>query len=193
MANGKPLRREPMTPERETREMGAPGAAGRFARVPRERDRITMPRLTINNMPVEVEPGTTILEAANRIGIKIPTMCYLAGVQCLGACRVCLVELKGSNALVASCSMPVQEGMEVLTNTARVRDARRTVVGLMLSEHDGDCQTCERNKDCELQTLAYELNIRETRYPAREHTRTLTRRAPRWCATTASVSSVAGV
>ncbi|HPS02508.1 MAG TPA: NADH-dependent [FeFe] hydrogenase, group A6 [Candidatus Sumerlaeota bacterium] len=124
-----------------------------------------MPKLTINNMPVEVEPGATILEAANQIGIKIPTMCYLAGVQCLGACRVCLVEVKGSNLLVASCSMPVQEGMEVLTNTRRVRDARRTVVGLMLSEHDGDCQTCERNKDCELQTLAYELNIRETRYP----------------------------
>jgi len=120
--------------------------------------------LTINNVPVEVPQGTTILAAAGRAGIKIPTLCYVEGLQAIGACRVCVVEIEGAQNLAASCSMPVAEGMRVRTNSARVRAARRTVVELMLSEHNGDCQTCDRNEDCELQALAAELGVREIPY-----------------------------
>ncbi len=123
-----------------------------------------MIRLTINNTPVEVPEGTTILAAAAKIGIKIPTLCYLEGLQTIGACRVCVVELEGSQNLSASCSTPVAQGMKVRTNTRRVREARRLVVELLLSEHDGDCQTCDRREDCELQALAAELGIHTITY-----------------------------
>jgi NADP-reducing hydrogenase subunit HndD len=118
-----------------------------------------MPSLTIDNVPVTVAEGTTILNAAKAANVNIPTLCYLEGVQAIGACRVCVVEVEGARSLVASCVAPVSEGMRVRTNTKRVREARRTVVELLLSEHDGDCPTCDRNNDCELQTLAYELGV----------------------------------
>ncbi len=123
-----------------------------------------MPKLTINNIPVEVPEGTTILAASRQAGVKIPTLCYVEGLKAIGACRVCVVELEGARNLVASCSMPVAEGMKVLTNSRRVREARRAVVELLLSEHNGECQTCDRNEDCELQALAAELGIREISY-----------------------------
>ena len=123
-----------------------------------------MPELTINNIPVSVDDGATVLQACRQAGINIPTMCYLEGVQCLGACRVCLVEIEGARTLMASCSTPANDGMVVHTNTRRVRDARRTVVELLLSEHAGDCQTCLRSKNCELQTLAYEMGINSQTY-----------------------------
>jgi iron-only hydrogenase group A len=107
----------------------------------------------------------TILEAARSLGKRIPTLCYLEGVQAIGACRVCLVEVEGAKTLIASCVMPASDGMKVFTNTKRVRDARRLVVDLLLSAHDGNCQTCERNDDCELQALARELDIKEITYP----------------------------
>lgn len=121
--------------------------------------------LTIDNIALEVPEGTTILEAAQKAGIHIPTLCYLKDVQAIGACRACLVEVEGARTLVASCVMPVSDGMKVYTNTARVRNARRTVVELLLSEHVGECQTCDRNNDCELQAVARELGIREVTYP----------------------------
>ena len=124
-----------------------------------------MPTLSLNDIRVEVPEGTTILEAAQRVGVRIPTLCYLEGVQAIGACRVCLVEVERAKTLMPSCVTPVTNGMKVLTNTRRVREARRTVVELLLSDHDGDCQTCERNDDCELQALARELGIREVSYP----------------------------
>jgi len=119
-----------------------------------------MIKLTVNNVPVEVPKGTTILNAAKKAGIRIPTLCYLEGLPAIGACRVCIVEIEGVYALAASCSMPVAEGMKVLTNSRRVREARRMVVELLLSEHNGECQTCDRREDCELQSLAAELGIR---------------------------------
>jgi NADP-reducing hydrogenase subunit HndD len=129
-----------------------------------------MPKLSINNMTVEVPDGATVLEAARKAGVHIPTLCYMENLQAIGACRVCLVEIEGSRDLAASCVMPASEGMKVFTNSPRVRKARRTVVELLLSEHDGDCQTCNRNDNCELQTVARELGIREIRYPgARSH------------------------
>ncbi len=123
-----------------------------------------MVQLTINHTTVEVPEGTTILNAANQIGIKIPTLCYVERLQAPGACRACVVELEGVQNLAASCSMPVAEGMKVLTNSRRVRNARRMVVELLLSEHNGECQTCDRREDCELQALSSELGIREVSY-----------------------------
>lgn len=118
----------------------------------------------INNTKVEVEEGTTILHAANKVGVKIPTLCYVEGKDPRGACRVCVVEVEGARTLVASCCTPVANNMKVLTNTKRARQARRSVVELLLSEHDGDCKTCQRNDDCQLQELARELGIDDVRY-----------------------------
>ncbi len=123
-----------------------------------------MPRLTVDNVTVDVDTGTTILKAAQQAGVRIPTLCYLENVQAIGACRVCLVEVEGARNLMASCVTPVQEGMCVHTNSKRAREARRTVVELLLSNHEGDCQSCERNGDCELQALARDLGIRELPY-----------------------------
>ncbi len=123
-----------------------------------------MPTLTVDNTDVTVPEGTTLLNAARQVGIRIPTLCHLEGLQAIGACRVCLVEVEGARTLVASCVTPAADGMKVHTNTRRVRDARRTVVDLLLSAHDGDCQTCDRNDDCELQAIARELGIREVTY-----------------------------
>jgi len=123
-----------------------------------------MPKLTIDGIGVEVAPKTTILQAAAQVGIRIPTLCYLEGLQAIGACRVCVVEVAGAKTLMASCVTPAEDEMVVQTNTKRVREARRTVVELLLSEHDGDCQTCARNNDCELQSLAHELGIETVRY-----------------------------
>lgn len=123
-----------------------------------------MPKINIDDKTIEVAEGTSVLNAAKQAGIRIPTLCYLENVSAIGACRVCLVEVEGARNLAASCALPVNDGMKVRTNTKRVRDARRTVVELLLSEHDGDCQICDRNNDCELQSLAYELGIKKIRY-----------------------------
>jgi len=123
-----------------------------------------MPTCTIDTVSVTVPDGTMVLDAAKKAGVVIPALCFLEGFEPLGACRVCMVEVEGAKSLVAACSFPVGESMKVSTNTRRVREARRTVVELLLSEHDGNCQTCERNEDCELQRLAYDLGIRTLRY-----------------------------
>jgi len=119
--------------------------------------------LSINNINVEVPEGTTVLEAAKKVGINIPTLCHFEGKKPLGACRVCLVEIEGGRALAASCSTPVTNGMKVFTNTKRARLARKTVVELLLSEHNGECKTCDRNNDCELQNLAFQMGIEDIR------------------------------
>ncbi len=123
-----------------------------------------MVTLTINNLNVEVPEGTMIVDAAKSMGINIPTLCHFQGREPLGACRVCLVEIEGGKALAASCATPVREGMKVLTNSRRARQARKTVVELLLSEHNGECKTCDRNDDCELQTLAYNMGIDEIKH-----------------------------
>ena len=130
-----------------------------------------MPKLTIDNAGVEVPWGTTILNAARTVGIRIPSLCYLEGVHVVGGCRVCLVEVEGARTLAAACSMPVAEGMKVRTNTPRVRAARRMVVELLLSDHGGECQTCVRSNDCELQTVARDLDVRELHFTGAQHQR----------------------
>jgi len=130
-----------------------------------------MPKLTIDNAGVEVPSGTTILNAARSVGIRIPSLCYLEGVHVVGGCRVCLVEVAGARTLTASCSTPVAEGMKVRTNIPRVRAARRMVVELLLSDHGGDCQTCVRSNDCELQAVARDLDVRELHFTGAQHQR----------------------
>jgi NADH-quinone oxidoreductase subunit G/NADP-reducing hydrogenase subunit HndD len=123
-----------------------------------------MMTLTIDGRKVEVEEGSTILEAALKANIHIPTLCYLPEVQAIGACRVCLVEVEGNKALQASCMAPATNGMIVNTNTERVRKARRFSVEMLLSNHPFECLTCAKNLNCELQNLASELQIREVRF-----------------------------
>ena len=115
--------------------------------------------LKVNNIPVTVEEGTTILDAARKLNFHIPTLCYHEDLTVAGNCRVCLVEVAGSRSLAASCATPVSEGMEVLTNSKNVRSARKNVVELLLSEHNADCTKCFKNGHCELQTLSSEYQI----------------------------------
>ena len=118
-----------------------------------------MVNLTIDHIPVTVPEGTTILDAARSAGIHIPSLCYLRGVNEIGACRVCVVELVGMDRLVPACNNVVEEGMEVLTSSPKVRETRRINVELLLSQHDCHCATCVRSGNCSLQTIANDLNI----------------------------------
>ena len=120
--------------------------------------------LTIDGRDVEVEEGATILDAALKASIHIPTLCYLPEVQAIGACRVCLVEIEGNRNLQAACVSPAAVGQKVFTNTEKVRKARRFTVEMLLSNHPFECLTCPRNLKCELQDLATELGIREVRF-----------------------------
>lgn len=120
-----------------------------------------MVKLTIDNIEIEVNKGTTILEAAKQAGIKIPTLCYLKGLNEIGACRVCLVEIVGRETLAASCNTLVEEGMQIYTNSKKVMNARRTNVELILSQHDYRCATCVKSGNCSLQKLANDLDILE--------------------------------
>lgn len=125
---------------------------------------MNMVNLTIDGVSVSVPSTYTVLEAARRAGIKIPTLCYLKGVNEAGACRVCLVEIEKARALAAACVMPVSEGMIVHTNSAKVRATRKSTLEMILSDHNRDCLACVRNRNCELQTLADEYAIRSITY-----------------------------
>ncbi len=115
--------------------------------------------IKINGKELSVPASYTVLEAARLANIDIPTLCYLKGVNQIGACRMCVVEIKGARSLQAACVYPVSEGMEVSTNSALVRESRKTTLQLILSNHDKKCLTCVRNRNCELQTLSDELGI----------------------------------
>ncbi len=123
-----------------------------------------MVNLTINGKKVQALQGSTVLEAARANGIYIPTLCYHPDLKPEGACRLCMVEASGARTLVASCVYPVAEGMEVKTNTAKVRAARRTIVELLLANHPKDCLSCQKNGDCELQKIAADLGLRKIRF-----------------------------
>ena len=118
-----------------------------------------MVNVTINGKAVSVQEGATILEAARQSGIHIPTLCYLKDLNEVGACRVCVVEVKGNDKLSAACNTVVEEGMVVRTDTPRVRAARRTNVQLILSQHNVACTTCPRGGNCSLQDVARDLNL----------------------------------
>lgn len=120
--------------------------------------------LSIDGRKVTVPEGTTVIEAARQAGIKIPSLCYLKGINEIGACRVCLVEIEGARGLQTSCTTRISEGMVVRTNTQLAREARRTVLELIISNHPFDCLKCVRSGGCELQQLAQDMGIREIRY-----------------------------
>lgn len=123
-----------------------------------------MVNVTIDGHKVSVPEEYTVLEAAQKAGIDIPTLCYLKEINKIGACRVCLVEIKGGKGLQASCVYPVREGLEVFTNTPAVREARKAVVELLISNHPQDCLKCSRSQNCELQALAKKLGITDIRF-----------------------------
>ena len=119
-----------------------------------------MVNLKINNVPCQAPEGSTILEAAHAVGITIPTLCYLKEIKRVnGACRVCVVEVKGAKNLLPACVYPVSEGMEVFTNTKRVQNARKMNLELILSIHNQDCMSCVRNGDCELLRLCKQYGV----------------------------------
>ncbi|MBQ6614206.1 MAG: iron hydrogenase small subunit [Clostridia bacterium] len=126
-----------------------------------------MVNLIIDGRSVSVTEGTTILDAAKKIGINIPTLCYFEKLNEIGACRVCVCEVKGADKLVAACNTVVSEGIEVYTNSARVRAARKVNVELLLSAHNCNCVACVRSGNCALQTLANDLNIRTVPYESK--------------------------
>ena len=119
----------------------------------------------LNGKETAFTPGQTILEAARNVGVTIPTLCHLKGSTATGACRVCLVDVKGARTLMASCSTPVTPGMEVTTNNERVLKTRKLIVELLLSSGHHDCIVCEANGNCRLQDLAYECKITELKFP----------------------------
>ena len=121
-------------------------------------------KVFINGQEVQCPSTATILEAAQIAGIEIPTLCFLKKINAIGACRICMVEVKGARTLVAACVYPVNEGMEIFTNTPAVRDSRKMTLELILSNHRKDCLTCVRNLNCELQKLATEFCVDGVRY-----------------------------
>ena len=125
-----------------------------------------MVTLKINGISVTVPEDYTILQAAKEINVEIPSLCYLKDVNCIGSCRVCVVELveRGRSRLVASCVYPVAEGMEVYTNTPAVRKSRKTTLELILSTHNKKCLSCARSTNCELQKLSYEYGVDEDKF-----------------------------
>ena len=123
-----------------------------------------MIHLTINGKNVEVEEGSTILEAARKINIDIPTLCFLKDVNEVGDCRMCVVEVEGRRGFATACIQKVEEGMVVKTSTPAVIEARRVVLDLILSNHDRECLTCTRNGNCELQRLAQQFYVDDIRF-----------------------------
>ena len=124
-----------------------------------------MVKVTINGVAIEVQEGSTIMEAAKAAGSPVPSLCFWKGLNEIGACRVCVVEVEGVDRLVTACDEPVHDGMVVYTNSPRVRAARRTNLRLILSQHDCQCAFCTRNGNCSLQKLAMDANLLYIPYP----------------------------
>ncbi len=121
-----------------------------------------MVNIKINGADYSVAEGSTILEACRSAGIKIPTLCYLKDINAIGACRICVVEVKGARSMVAACVYPVNEGMEIFTNTPKVIESRKTTLELILSNHKKECLSCVRSGSCELQELCNEYGVEES-------------------------------
>ncbi len=123
--------------------------------------------LKINNIDIAIEEGSTILQAAQEAGVVIPTLCHLDGVSDVGACRLCLVEVKGTQKLLPACVTAVSEGMEVQTNTAKLQDYRRMTVELLFAEGNHVCSVCVANGNCELQDMAIAVGMDHSRFSYR--------------------------
>ena len=137
----------------------------------------------IDGEQVAVPEGATVMEAAEQtLGIRIPRLCHHPDLSLQGSCRVCIVEVKGIDFFMASCSVQVWEGMEIVTNSPEIRQARRDIVELLIDNHPRACQTCERDGNCELQNLAYAMGVRERlfagerkRFPIEDSSRSVVR------------------
>ncbi len=125
--------------------------------------------IEVNNKTIIARRGETILEALERNGIKVPTLCHMPGLNPSGSCRMCVVEVEGKPNLITACSYPVEEWMKIKTHSPRVVNARKTNVELLLSNHPDDCLYCERNGNCELQNFAEQLNVRERRFVGKKN------------------------
>ena len=123
-----------------------------------------MVNIKINGKDLTVPAGISILEAARYAGIEIPTLCFLREINEIGACRMCMVEVKGARSLVTACVYPVNEGMEIFTNTEKVRKSRKHTLELILSTHNKNCLTCLRSGNCELQALCKEFGVKDADY-----------------------------
>ena len=121
-----------------------------------------MINVKINGRDYSVPKNATVLEAAKIAGVDIPTLCYLKDINEIGACRLCLVEVKGARGLVTACVYPVNEGMEIFTNTPKVIQSRKTNLELLLSGHERKCLSCVRSTTCELQKLCLDYGVDET-------------------------------
>ncbi|HTX74289.1 MAG TPA: 2Fe-2S iron-sulfur cluster-binding protein, partial [Rectinemataceae bacterium] len=119
----------------------------------------------INGIPVQVAEGTTILEAARKVEVKIPTLCHNEDLEPWAACGICVVKNGASPKMIRACCTPLEEGMDIITNDAELVSTRKTVIELILSTHPDDCLACPRNQECELQRLAAEFGIREQPFP----------------------------
>jgi len=126
-------------------------------------------QLTIDGREVVTEEGKSIFEAARKVGIRIPHLCYREDLTVTAACRLCVVEVEGARTLVASCAYPVANRMVVRTDTQRVLDARRLALEFLLSDHPYDCMTCERSGSCKLEKYAYEYGVKRSRFEGDQH------------------------
>jgi len=120
--------------------------------------------IKINGQDIQAPKGSTILDAARLAHIDIPTLCFLKDINEIGACRICVCEVKGARSLVASCVFPINEGMEIYTNSKRVLDSRKKTLQLILSNHNKKCLSCVRSQHCELQELSKELGVDDEDY-----------------------------
>lgn len=120
-----------------------------------------MVNLTIDGLGISVPEGTTVMKAALELGIEIPHLCFLEGINEISACKVCVVEMQGKDKLITACNSPVEEGMVIYTNSPKVRRVRRSNVELVLSQHDCHCATCVRSGNCNLQKISNDLGILE--------------------------------
>jgi NADH-quinone oxidoreductase subunit G len=123
--------------------------------------------IQVNGLPMQVEDGITILKAAEKVGVKVPTLCYHPDLPAWAACGICVVKIEGSPKMLRACATPVAEGMSIITHDPEIVEVRRTVIELILSTHPNDCLECGRNQNCELQRLAAEFGVREMPFEKR--------------------------
>jgi bidirectional [NiFe] hydrogenase diaphorase subunit len=129
------------------------------------REKVRVKTFKIDDVDVTGKSNCTILEVANEHDIRIPTLCYLKGLSCVGACRMCLVEIKGSSKLVPACTAKIKDGMEVITSSPRIDSHRKMILSMIFAERTHTCSVCVSNGHCELQDLSVELNLEHSKVP----------------------------
>lgn len=129
------------------------------------REKVRVKTFKINGIDVTGKSNNTILEVANEHNIEIPTLCYLEGLSCVGSCRMCIIEVKGSSKLIPACTAKISEGMEVITNSARVESHRKMILSMIFAERTHTCSVCVSNGNCELQNQSVDLNLQHSLVP----------------------------